>query len=285
MHINCPKHYHKLVLPSGRKVRTKQDCYRNNSDDEELGFLGAVIGGLSAAMPALMGASSGLPIGTVANVALNQLQGGGTSPGAAQQIIGSTQAAYAKALGYNSWPEALAADKAGLISEADRARAKASFKAVYEGSGLGTAISSAGGGTGGGNAGAAIMGTVTSLLEQLPANIRQQISLALAEFQKNSVASEANLKNMVGSIAKEFQPQIDTVFKLLKEKQLQTSATNEHNVIVKNDKRWQSNVDNQRRILERMDLMEQRIGGELRNRLSHNQRVAAAFGIPPSKVG
>ena len=130
-----------------------------------------------------------------------------------------------------------------------------------------------------------IIQIVQTLLSELPREIRDQLTFALSEFRTALTADKNEMDNLVKSVSQEFKPHMDLVMKLLEEKQLQTQATNEHNIIVKNDKRWQANTENQQKILERLDLLERRLGSDIRANEIYNRRVAAAFGMPAKFSG
>lgn len=129
-----------------------------------------------------------------------------------------------------------------------------------------------------------ISNIVRGLLSEVPPPVRDQIRSALQEYKLSNVDNKATISEIVSKVAKEFQPKLLAAAQLLKEKQLQTTATNEHNIIVKDDHRWQGNTDNQEKIYNRILLMEKRVANALKTRRNHNAKVSAAFGIPSNQV-
>jgi len=126
----------------------------------------------------------------------------------------------------------------------------------------------------------AIGTNVRNLITSIPEDIRRELTFGLAEFRNTANADKSEMDKMVGTISKQFKPTMDMVMELLKQKQLQTVATNEHNVIVKDDKRWKENTNNQLKILQRLDLLEQRLGRDIQTNELRNRKTAAAFGMP-----
>ena len=227
MHKKCAPHYHQIVLPSGRRMRTDEDCFRNNpnfAEDEELGIFPL----LAALAPAAISAGASL------------LGGGGGGK------KGPTAAPVAPALAPDNTAAILAA-----IQSADRGANTSEVSNI-----------------------------VRQLLSEVPPPVRQQVSDALREAKLQNTDIKETMTNIVSSIGKEMAPALNQAIALLKEKQLQGEATNEHRILVKNDKRWESNTANQRRILQRLDTLEQRIGTEIRARRNQTIRTAAAFGVP-----
>jgi hypothetical protein len=125
---------------------------------------------------------------------------------------------------------------------------------------------------------------ISELLSKIPETVRNDMTFALTNFKQALAADKSELTNLVTAISGQFSPYMDAVMKTLEDKQLQTQATNEHNVIVKSDKRWEANTKNQQLILERLDLLERRLGGDIRANELRNAKTAAAFGMP-SKLG
>lgn len=235
MRSTCPPHYHQIKLPSGRVIRTKDDCHKANTrrlqnsialelghyqdgEDEELGILG-LIGALA---PTVLSAVGGL-------------LGGGKKKGKAPAAAPAAAPIYA--------PPVSEGASAGEISN-----------------------------------------IVRGLLSEVPPPVRDQVRSALQEYKLSNVDNKATISEIVGKVAREFQPKLLAAAELLKEKQLQTAATNEHNVIVKDDHRWTGNTDNQEKIYKRIQLMEKRVASALKTRRSHNAKVSAAFGIPNDQV-
>lgn len=121
---------------------------------------------------------------------------------------------------------------------------------------------------------------VRELLSTVPPPVRQQVQDALREYQAGQASIQETLKAVSRDINKQFQPQMQAVIQALKLKQEQTQATNEHNIIVKNDKRWKANSENQLKILQRIDALERRLGRDTKKAAIWNKKVAASFGIP-----
>ena len=240
MRSTCPPHYHMIKLPSGRVIRTKTDCHKENTrrlqnsialelghyqDEDELGGL--------------------LDIGL----------------GVADMFTGGLASKGAKAVGLTG----------GKGKRRPAAPAPTAAPQVIQ-----QAIDAA--------SSADVRNIVRELLSEVPPPVRDQMRSALQEYKLSNVDNKATINDIVAKVAKEFQPKLMAAAELLKQKQIQTAATNEHNVIVKDDNRWKGNTDNQERIYKRIQLMEQRVASALKTRRNHNAKVSAAFGIPNNEV-
>ena len=237
MRSNCPPHYHLIKLPSGRVIRTKNDCHVS-SDSK-----------LHQSVALELGHFQDEELGGILDLGL----------GVADLFTGGLASKGAEAIGLTGGREApRATTPATLGPQVQQAINAASASDVRS--------------------------IVRELLSEVPPPVRDQMRSALQEYKLANVDNKATINDIVAKVAKEFQPKLLAAAQLLKEKQLQTIATNEHNVIVKDDHRWQGNTDNQEKIYNRILLMEKRVAKALQTRRNHNAKVSAAFGIPSSEV-
>jgi hypothetical protein len=130
---------------------------------------------------------------------------------------------------------------------------------------------------------AEVRSIVRELLSEVPPPVRQQVTDALKEYKLQNVDIKETMGKIVNDIGKQMSPALTEAIQMLADSQVQRQATNEHRILEKEDKRWNSNVENQKKILQRLDTLEKRLGNEIRSRKGLTMRTAAAFGIP-SKV-
>lgn len=116
---------------------------------------------------------------------------------------------------------------------------------------------------------------VKELIATVPPPIRNQVKASLEEFKRTGSDKKQTISNIVGSIDKQFAPQIDASLKILQESALQKVATNEHRIKVAEENRWKTNSSSQARILKRLDDLENRVV----KKNIHNANVATSFGV------
>lgn len=117
-----------------------------------------------------------------------------------------------------------------------------------------------------------IRDVVKALLADIPSQVRVEVLSAL----KQSKGNTAQQKDLVNKISSSNSPKLTKVIDLLLANQTQKKATNEHNKIVKTDKRWADTLKGQKEILNKISLLEKKINDSNRK----NRAVLNAFGAP-----
>lgn len=143
---------------------------------------------------------------------------------------------------------------------------------------------SATGSAGAGLSADGLKGIVREIVSTVGSPVRGQVQDAIRDVTQAQKAGQADMGVMLADIVKKLGPAISAQLKSVDHAATQRQATSEHKRLVNSEKRWKSNAAAQTAILNRLNQVENSLGGAVLRASANTRKVGAAYGIPSSKI-